>query len=198
MIITVAGYKGGVGKTTTAVHLAAYCQTKGPALLLDGDPNRSATAWHGRGGLPFAVIDERQFKRYMADDFKHIIVDTEARLADRDSRALAARSDLIIVPSSPDALALAALLQTVGDLEAIGAKGYRVLLTSVPPKPSRDGDEARAMLKGRGVPVFKGMIHRRVAFPKAALAGVTVRDVRDPRAALAWEEYEQVGKEAIR
>ena len=43
MFITVASYKGGVGKTTTAVHLAAYLQTLAATLLIDGDPNRSAT-----------------------------------------------------------------------------------------------------------------------------------------------------------
>ena len=42
MIITVASYKGGVGKTTTAVHLAAYLQSLGPTLLLDGDQTRNA------------------------------------------------------------------------------------------------------------------------------------------------------------
>jgi chromosome partitioning protein len=43
MIITIASFKGGVSKTTTAVHLAAYLQKRSPTLLIDGDPNRSAT-----------------------------------------------------------------------------------------------------------------------------------------------------------
>jgi chromosome partitioning protein len=48
MIITIASFKGGVAKTTTAVHLAAYLQDRSPTLLIDGDPNRSATGWSRR------------------------------------------------------------------------------------------------------------------------------------------------------
>ena len=64
MIVTVASHKGGVGKTTTAVHLAAYLQTLAPTLLLDGDDTRNATAWSHRGkGFAFKVADEVQAAR---------------------------------------------------------------------------------------------------------------------------------------
>jgi chromosome partitioning protein len=62
MNIAVLGFKGGVGKTTTAVHLALYLQqqcaaqagTPQVSLLLDADPNRSASRWAERGS-PFPV-----------------------------------------------------------------------------------------------------------------------------------------------
>ena len=69
MIITVTSYKGGVGKTTTAIHLAAYLQTLAPTLLVDGDAIRSATKWNLRSegkGLPFKVI-KSLFVMGMAD-----------------------------------------------------------------------------------------------------------------------------------
>jgi len=197
MIITVASFKGGVGKTTTAVHLAAFLQKKSPTLLIDGDPNRSASKWTTRGELPFKVVDERQSARY-ARDYEHIVIDTEARPNEDDLRALADGCDLLVIPTTPDALALDALILTVEALEKVGADRYRILLTIIPPRPSRDGEEARQMLKRRGLPVFKGEIKRLVAFQKASLAGVPVYDVGDPRAGQAWSDYEGVGKEILR
>lgn len=196
MIITVASFKGGVGKTTTAVHLAARLQSQDPTLLVDGDANRSATAWGKRGNLPFKVVDERQAARY-AREYEHIVIDTEARPDEDDLKALAGGCDLLIIPTTPDALALDALMLTVTALQAIGTDNYRVLLTIVPPRPSRDGDEARTLLRQGSIPCFESAIRRLVAFQKAALAGVPVFAVRDPRAPLAWADYERLAKEIL-
>ena len=196
MIITVASFKGGVGKTTTAVHLAAYLQKKAPALLVDGDANRSATVWGKRGELPFKVVDERQATRY-AREYEHIIIDTAARPDEDDLKALADGCDLLVIPTTPDVLALDALMLTVKVLKGIGSNSYRVLLTIIPPRPSRDGEEAKSLLQQGTVPFFEASIHRLVAFQKAALAGVPVFAVRDPRAQLAWTDYEKMGKEIL-
>jgi chromosome partitioning protein len=195
MIITVASFKGGVGKTTTAVHLATFLNERSPALLIDGDPNRSASGWGRRGCLPFKVVDERQAARY-AKDFGNIIIDTQARPNREDLEALAGGCDLLVIPTTPDALSLDALTLTVDVLKELGTERYRILLTMVPPKPSRDGVEARTMLDDAKLPVFAGSIRRLSAFQKAALLGVPVSAVKgDPRAANGWEDYCNVGAE---
>jgi len=196
MIITIASFKGGVAKTTTAVHLAAYLQDRSPTLLIDGDPNRSATGWSRRGQLPFKVVDERQATKY-GRDFEHCVIDTEARPEEEDLKALADGCDLLIIPTTPDALALDALMLTVKALDGLRTSGYRILLSIIPPRPSRDSDEARSTLTEAGLPLLNRGVRRLVAFQKAALAGVPVYAVDDPRANLGWEDYQQVGKEIL-
>src|SRR4051794_10810262 len=87
VFVTVASYKGGVGKTTTAVHFAAFLQRLAPTLLIDGDPNRSATSWARRGAFPFQIADERE-GAYQARHFTHVVIDTEARPGNADFEAL--------------------------------------------------------------------------------------------------------------
>jgi chromosome partitioning protein len=197
VIITVAGFKGGVAKTTTAVHLAAFLAGRAKTAVIDGDENRSATAWANRGQLPFPVVDARQTAR-AAREYEHLVIDTQARPSRNDLAELAGGCDLLILPSTPDAMALDALTLTIAELQALKADRYRILLTVVPPPPSHDGEEARRWLKSEGLPVFRAEIRRRSAFVKAALAGSLVQNVRDPRAELGWQDYAAAGKELMK
>ena len=199
MIVTVASFKGGVGKTTTAVHLAAYLQQDAQTLLIDGDLNRSALRWSERGTLPFRVVDEVQGPMYARDTaYRHVVIDTPARPRTDDLEALADSCDLLVIPTVPDAMSLEAVVDTVAELNRIPSAKYRLLLTMVPPLPERDGFEARVFLEEEnGLPVFATWIRRFKAFRKASLDGVPVADVKDLRAAEAWRDYTRVGKERL-
>jgi chromosome partitioning protein len=50
-VLAIVSQKGGVGKSTIAVHLAAEAHTQGQrVLLLDLDPQGSAMEWANRRG----------------------------------------------------------------------------------------------------------------------------------------------------
>ena len=197
LLITVAGFKGGIGKTTTAVHLACYLSGLGKTLLVDGDPNRSATGWSKRGegdSFPFKVVDLMQAALY-SPKYEHIVIDTAARPDQNELEALADGCNLLVLPTTPDALAVDALLQTVDLLQDKIRDRYRILLTMVHPKPVKMAEQAREALAE--VPLFDTEIRRLIAYEKAALLGVPVYEVKDRKAKIAWGDYEQVGKEIL-
>ncbi|NJM95968.1 MAG: ParA family protein [Phormidesmis sp. RL_2_1] len=196
MIITVASFKGGVGKTTTAIHLAAFLQGQAETLLVDADPNRSALGWASRGELPFKVMDQWEAGQNVNPN-GNVVIDTPARPIPEDLSALAETCDLLVLPTTPDVLALDALVLTVEYLKKISTNHYRILITSIPPKPSKAGEEVKALLQEARLPVFEQGIRRFAAFQKAALQGLPVYSVKDPRAETGWQDYEKVGQEIV-
>lgn len=194
-IITITGYKGGIGKSTTAFHLAAYFSDIGKTVLIDGDPNRTALKWSGRSSeqLSFTVADERQAMKIIPG-MEFVIIDTPARPNSDDLKELAKGCDLLILPTSPDVVSLEPMLETARD---VGEAKFRALITIVPPHPSREGEMMRDDLNEGGIPVFKTMIRRTVGFAKAAMSGRPIRDVEDARARAAWGDYKSLGDEIM-
>jgi len=191
-VVSITGYKGGVGKSVTAIHLATFFSELGATLLIDGDPNGSAIAWAEQGNLPFQVVDQKgSMKAIGGNEF--IVCDSPARPDSRDLKELKNGSDLLILPTIPDPVSLGPMLQTTAVLD--GSK-YRCLIAINPPKPNRDGELMRAELRASDVPVFNTMIRRSIGFSKAALAGKPVRDLSGGDR-MAWLDYQALGNEVL-
>ncbi len=194
MIITITALKGGVGKTTTSIHLAAYLQETAPTLLIDADRNRSALVWSREDKLPFVVASQAGATAIISK-YTHIITDTQARPEQDELKDLVAGSDLLIVPTTPNHLDIDTTIKTTELLETWGAK-YKVLLTQVDSR-TKTGREAKILLEEAKVPLFKTEIPLLVAFERSSSRGIIIRDCVDPRAQFGWSKYQAVGKEVL-
>jgi len=200
MIIAIANLKGGVAKTTTAVHVAAGLSKTGATVLVDSDPNRSSVAWAGKptSTAPFKVITELELLGFQGQ-FKHIVTDTKARPEKEDLKALLNTVHLIILPTPPNGDDLRVTAGTAKALSDLGSQKHKILLTKVPTnRGATDEQDARAWLGSQSIPVFEGRVRYYKAYDKAFLAGVPVYEVKkDRNAKLAWSDYQSVMKEIV-
>jgi chromosome partitioning protein len=111
MIVALLNQKGGVGKTTLALHLAGQWARQGKrVILIDADPQGSAPDWseqRAREGLPrlFGVIGLARDTLHreapeLARDARHVVIDGPPRISGLTRSALLA-ADLVLVPAQP-------------------------------------------------------------------------------------------------
>lgn len=195
MLIAIASLKGGVGKTTTAIHIAAYLQMDKPTLLIDADRNRSALVWARDENLPFVVASQAGAAGYITRH-QHIVTDMRGGPEESDFIDLARGNDLVIIPTTPNHLDLDATIKAVEMLHKHNVNNYKILLTKVDPR-TVNSRTARRFLQKEKLPIFKTEIPLLIAFERASNQGKTVNEINDERSQKAWKKYQAVGKEMI-
>jgi chromosome partitioning protein len=182
-MLGVLSRKGGVGKTTLAIHMAVLADQAGlRTLLVDLDPQRSAASWwRARAAeTPHLVETEpgnlRDILEAAADDGVDLVVVDARPSLETDAAHVAAMADLVMVPTRPAIFDLRAILGTLDIVKGTARRSLIVLNACPPPRGAGEASivvEARYALAAFGVPVAPVAIVNRSAFPAAAVDGLT-------------------------
>lgn len=203
-ILAIVNGKGGVGKTTTAVNLASIFSQKQRILLVDADPQGSASWWHQRSDkrLNFDLASENNpqllGRLRTIQGYDLVIVDTPPALRSEALGAVVGSADYLILPTPPAPMDLTVLVETVRSAVMPVKVAYRVLLTRVDSRSLKEAIEAQNTLMELGIPVCHAFVRSYKAHERAALDGVPINQLRGKTAYEAAADYRRVANEILR
>jgi len=183
MVISLINQKGGVGKTTAAINLASCLSSQGQkTLLADADPQGSVLQWQTMADhlefniapLPWPDLPNQIKKQRRI--FDYIVIDSPPALT-QITQAIAAASDLAIIPLAPSSLDIFSSRETI-KLAKDARRNHRGLAAKllvyrkIP--GTRLAAEARDAIDAYGLEVFETEISQRIAYVEALISGLSV------------------------
>jgi len=217
VFISFISQKGGTGKTTLALHIAALMPTFGfKTLLIDADPQASAMAWHacrlqsGRGspkGLTIMANCTGTITDQLAElsqSYDCVLIDGPPR-GDRIARDVILASDLVIVPtrlSGFDVWAADSISKTIAEMRAIQQMASKrpldwfYAINQKNPRTLAGKSILRGLERSSGH-ILDSHICERACFVEATSQGLTIMETQ-PARSKARLEIERLGDELRR
>jgi chromosome partitioning protein len=201
MIVSLYSTKGGCGKSTLAVCLAAYWSQTKKTALLDADPQASLSVCRPEVlGVPVFEDTSKGIGKTiarLAAEYERVVIDTAGYRRRKNMEALA-HSDFVLIPCKPSPFDLREAMEAVALLREIDGAGkrkgaaprYAVVLTMA--QRTAVSAQIREDLERSGVPFMSAQIGQRVAFVETPLVGFP------PPGSVAALEIELLAKELRR
>ena len=195
MIISFNSIKGGVGKSTLAVNMAAWLVKEGhDVLLVDGDEQETAsdfTAWREQtlGNTGFTLVNMtganlRKQVESMRSKYDHIIIDTGGRDT-ASQRAALSVVDVAMIPFAPrsfDLWTINKVIELIDEIQAIRSQPFTpyVFLSRADIKSADNREVAQALAGFEQLRFLPHPISNRKAFSNAAGVGLAVFEAEQP------------------
>lgn len=197
--IALIGNKGGAGKTTLCVNLAAALGAEKPTAILDADPQQSSIQWqsiaegHEAVDVSAAGDDIQQAHQDLSPGYDYCLIDCPPSAQSPQMHDALCIADLAVVPVLPSPLDIWATVHIEQAVE--GARrvnpDLKVILVinqyESRTRLSRLMDRALAQIE---LPSAKSFIKRRAVYRHSFLEGRTVHDAGSQGKEASYEIYQ--------
>jgi chromosome partitioning protein len=199
MLMALANSKGGVGKSTIAVHLAVWMAEQGHKFVfVDSDVQGSSSAWLKEASPNLATVrlvtpdDILDQLPKLSVNFEHVVIDGPAGLSEV-TRSILYLSDIAIFPCGPSVLDLRAAIDAVEVTRKIqeirGGLPHAIIIPNKLQPQYRLSRELLDTVRNLGMPAGDGLCLRQ-AYADAAGQGTVVWRMNSPGARAATAELQ--------
>jgi len=212
-IIAITQQKGGVGKSTIAMHLgAAFHEKKKRVLVVDADGQNTLIHWSsaasdGATGIPFPVVNlseaggqiHREIRKFI-NDYDIIVVDCPPSITEKVSGVVLLAASIAVIPtsSSPaDYWSSVGLVKLVQQAQVMNEDLRAVFLLNKTEEKRMLTRELKVALEELGFPLLKTQIPTRECYKQAMALGQTVLQMSDRGARLAATEIRACANEIL-